>query len=147
MEKKFLRKSVLYGLLGSGALLSLYFLILTLLSGWELTKDQFRAYWYYITALAFGFGIQVSLYTYLRSLIKEQVQTGRVLAASGTASGAAMISCCAHYLTNILPVIASSGIAAFVGAYQVQFFWLGLVFNFLGIAYMLNKVVKFSKMP
>lgn len=137
-------KPILYGLLAFLALLSLYFLILTLVSGWELTKDQFSAYWYYIIPLALGFGIQFSLYTYLKMLIKKQAQTGRVLAVSGTASGAAMISCCAHYLTNILPILGTAGIVAFVGAYQVQFFWIGLFFNFLGILYIGRKLRQFA---
>lgn len=137
-------KAVIKGAFASLILLFLYFLILTLVSGWELTKDQFAAYWYYITSLALGFGIQFALYSYLRAMIKEQAQTGRVLAASGATSGAAMISCCTHYLTNILPILGTAGIITFITQYQVQFFWVGLFFNFLGILYIGRKLSQFS---
>lgn len=132
------------GFFASLILLSVYFLVLTLVSGRQFAWEQFMRYWYYIVSLAIGFGIQFGLYSYLK---KAASQNRSVVAASGTTSGTAMISCCTHYLTNIAPTLASSGIIAFIGAYQVQFFWLGLFFNFLGIAYMLDKVVKFSKMP
>ena len=120
------------------ALLTIYFLILTLVSGWSFAWDQFTQFWYYILLLASGFGVQVGLYSYLKN-------AGGVLATTGTTSTAAMISCCAHYLTNILPVLGVTGIIVFISQYQVQFFWLGLFFNLLGIFYMGNKVLKISK--
>ncbi|OGE25283.1 hypothetical protein A3C26_04025 [Candidatus Daviesbacteria bacterium RIFCSPHIGHO2_02_FULL_39_12] len=140
-----LEKSVLRGIAAFLAILSIYFLILTLVSGWQFTWEQFSRYWYYIISLSLGFGIQFSLYSYLRGIIKEQ-QAGQVLATTGTTSIAAMISCCTHYLTNILPILGVTGIITFVGQYQVQFFWIGLLFNFLGIIYIGNNVRIVSKL-
>ena len=57
---------------------------------------------------------------------------------------AAMISCCSHYLANILPIIGVAGFIASVSQYQVELFWFGLVSNALGVAYMTNKVITFS---
>lgn len=139
-----LRKSVIKGVVAFLILLVIYFFVLTLVSGWKFAWEQFTQFWYYVISLALGFGVQLSLYSYLKGIIKEQ-STGQVLAATGTTSTAAMISCCAHYLTNVLPILGVTGIITFIGQYQVQFFWIGLFFNFLGIFYMGNKVLRFSQ--
>lgn len=136
---RILKRSVLKGSLAFLTLLSVYFLTLTLVSGWKFTWEQFTQFWYYVMSLALGFGIQFSLYSYLKGVIKEQA-TGQVLATTGATSTGAMISCCAHYLTNILPILGVTGIITFIGQYQVQFFWTGLFFNLLGIFYIGNKL-------
>ena len=140
-----LGRSVFRGIIAFLTLLTVYFLVLTLVSGWKFTWEQFTQVWYYIISLAFGFGVQFSLYSYLKGIVKKQASTGQVLAASGATSTTAMISCCAHYLTNILPFLGVTGIITLIGQYQVQFFWVGLFFNFLGIAYMGNRIINFSK--
>jgi Cu+-exporting ATPase len=71
--------------------------------------------------------------------------SGKVVAVSGTTSTAAMISCCAHYLTNILPVVGAAGAIALVAQYQIELFWFGLACNVAGIIYMAIRVVKFSR--
>lgn len=144
-SQKNLRKSSLRGLLGSFALLIFYFVIVTSISGWDFVLDQFSRFWYFILALAFGFGIQVGLYTYLRSLIQGKNQSAKVLAVSGTTSGAAMISCCSHYLANILPILGITGVITIVSQYQVQLFWIGLAANLAGISYMTNRVFRYRK--
>lgn len=125
------------------SLLAVYFGVVSLISGWSFALEQFAAFWYFIVALALGFGIQVGLYTYLRQLVGLQgVSSGKVVAASGTTSTAAMISCCAHYLVNILPVLGITGFVTLVAQYQIQLFWLGLAFNLAGILYIAPKVIK-----
>jgi Cu+-exporting ATPase len=71
--------------------------------------------------------------------------SGKVVAVSGTTSTAAMISCCAHYLTNILPVVGAAGVVALVAQYQIELFWFGLACNAAGILYMTTRVVNFSR--
>lgn len=148
MEPNFCRKiipeSVLKGLLASFILLLFYFAIVTSISGWDFAQNQFSRFWYFIVSLAIGFGVQVGLYSYLKNSVHQNVST-KVLATSGTTSTAAMISCCSHYLVNILPILGITGVISFIGQYQFQFFWLGLAFNFAGITYMANKVYQFSK--
>lgn len=139
-----LKKAIVRGILAFLTLLSIYFLILTLISGWNFTLEQFSQFWYYIISLALGFGIQLSLYSYLRGVAQQQAPKGQ-LVATGTTSTAAMISCCAHYLTNILPILGVTGIITFISQYQIQFFWIGLAFNLLGIIYIGNKVLKVTE--
>ncbi len=135
----------MFGALAFLLLLGLYFGVLTAVSGWEFTVSQFAQFWYYILPLAAGFGIQIGLFVRLRDLVTHAKQTGTVVAASGTTSTAAMISCCAHYLANIAPVLGATGLVAFAAQFQVQLFWVGLLFSVAGIAYIGNKVINASR--
>ena len=137
------KSSVVKGLLSTIILLLIYFSVVTFVSGWAFAQGQFREFWYFVVALAMGFGIQVGLYSSLKNAIKQNTSP-RVLAVSGTTSTAAMISCCTHYLVNLLPIIGTAGIITFISSYQVQFFWVGLMSNFIGVLYMLNKVIKLT---
>lgn len=137
-------RSVLLGLLAMSALLSAYFSVLTAVSGWSFALSQFSEFWYFIVSLALGFGIQVGLFSYLGRAVRTHCASGSVLAVSGTTSTAAMISCCAHYVTNILPVIGAAGFITVVSQYQVEFFWVGLASNAAGIIYMASKVIRFA---
>jgi Cu+-exporting ATPase len=137
-----IKKSILYGLLASIIMLVIYFVVVGLISDWPFAKDQFAQYWYFVISLAIGFGIQISLYTHLKQLIANGQGSGKVLGVTGATSTAAMISCCAHYLTNILPILGTVGLVTFVAQYQTQFFWIGLIFNIAGIIFMINKIRK-----
>jgi len=132
---------LLKGLVGFFSILGFYFLIVSLLSGWEFAVSQFEANWYWLLALTVGFGVQVGLFSYLRARHRARVSAGTV-AAAGTASGAAMLSCCAHYLANVLPIIGISGISAFVGQYQTEIFGVGVLANLIGIGYLVRKIRK-----
>lgn len=133
------------GLLAATALLGIYFGALRLVSGWTFTLEQFGQYGGYVVALALGFGVQVALFLRLRAVVMRAKQAGTVLAASGTTSTAAMISCCAHYLVNVAPVLGATGLVAFAAQFQVQLFWVGLLFNLAGIAFVANRLVHAQK--
>ncbi len=136
--------SAIKGIVAAAILLAVYFAVLTLASGASFAGSQFAQGWYYIVSLATGFGIQIGLYSWLKAAI-HTAPNGKVLAVTGGTSTAAMISCCAHYLVNILPVLGVSAFASFVGVYQVQLFWVGIAFNLAGIAYMISRIVKFNQ--
>jgi len=138
-------KPILYGTLASSILLGVYFTILTLVSGWSFAQEQFASYWYFVISLALGFGIQIALYQYIKGLVHSGQGMGKVVGVSGTTSTAAMISCCAHYLVNLVPILGVTGIATFAAQYQVEFFWIGLAFNLFGIIFISNKIMKFKK--
>ena len=136
---------VLYGTLASTILLGVYFAVLTLVSGWSFAQNQFATYWYFIVSLALGFGIQIALYQYIKSLVHEGLGMGKIVSVSGTTSTAAMISCCAHYLVNLVPILGVTGLVAFAAQYQVKLFWFGLLSNGIGILYIANRIIKFKK--
>lgn len=131
------------GILSAMVLLGFYFGVLALVSGWEFTLLQFSEFWPYIVALALGFGTQVGLFTYLRRAV--HAGSGRVVAATGTTSGAAMIACCTHYLVNLLPALGATGLMTFVGQYQIELFWFALAANLVGILYIGRRVVAFTR--
>jgi Cu+-exporting ATPase len=132
-------------ILASGLLLGVYFGVLTLVSGWEFTLHQFATFWPFVVTLAAGFGIQAGLYVYLRRITRHGDATGKVAAVSGGTSTAAMISCCTHYLANVVPMLGATGVVALVGQYQVQLFWVGLTFNLAGVLYISSKVLQASR--
>ena len=143
IDSKIIFRSVLNGAVATLILIAIYFITVILVSGWIFTKIQFSQYWFFIVALAIGFGIQISLYSYLRSMIKDTSR--KTVATTGATSTIAMISCCTHYIVNVLPVLGAVGIVTVISQYQIQFFWVGLVFNLIGIIYMSNKVYRFQK--
>ena len=133
---------------GAGAfvlLLAIYFAIVGLISGMDFALGEFAKFWYFMLALALGFGIQVGLYTYLRNLVARHGVSARVVAISGTTSSAAMVSCCAHYLANIVPLLGVAGFLTIVAEYQIELFWVGLAFNVAGIIYVSSRVIKAAR--
>lgn len=137
-------RAAVIGLQAVVAMLGFYFVVLALVSGWEFTFQQFDQYWPFIVALAAGFGVQVGLFVYLRRAIHNPA-SGRVVATTGATSGATMVSCCTHYLTNLAPALGATGLVTFVGQYQTQLFWFGIAANLAGIAYIGSRVVSFTK--
>ncbi len=145
MKSNDLVKAMLWGMLAFAILLGVYFVVLTLVSGWEFARTQFTAFWYFILALAAGFGIQIGLYSHLKRVARHANASGKILSVSGATSTGAMISCCTHYLTNVLPVLGATGVVALVAQYQVELFWVGLAFNLAGVYYVGRKVIEASR--
>ena len=131
------------GILASLGLLAIYFFLVSLISGTSFAQEQFAKYWYFILTLAAGFGIQVALFTRLKQVIKG-AHAG-VVAVSGATSTFAMVSCCSHYLVNILPIIGTVGVLTVISQYQIELFWVGLIANLFGILYLTSKLRKISK--
>ncbi len=145
MDKRAIFSSIIKGVGATLILISAYFIMVSLISGFVFAESQFAQFWYYLVSLAVGFGIQIGLYSYLKASVHAKDPSGRVLAVTGTTSTGAMISCCAHYLVNILPVLGVSAFASFVGDYQVQLFWIGTAFNLAGIVFILSRILKFKQ--
>lgn len=137
-------KPISYGLLASIALFSVYFLTVSAISGQNFVTEQLKQYWYFIAALSLGFGVQIALYVYLRALVKERSMSAGAVAVSGTTSIIAMVSCCAHYLVNILPIIGITGAVVIISQFQIELFWLSLVFSLIGIVYIGRNIAKFK---
>ncbi len=140
-----IKKPITYGILASAILLGVYFFVLTLVSGWNYALEQFAQFWYFIVSLAVGFGIQIALYQYLKNLVHSGQGMSKVVGVSGTTSTVAMISCCAHYLVNIIPIIGAAGAVTIIAQYQTEIFWVGLSFNLFGIAFIGRRIIKIKK--
>ena len=141
-----MRKEVFNGLIGFFGLLIFYFLVMTISSAsLSATVLQFKQLWYWMITLSLGFGVQVSLFTRLKNIIKHSPvtdQAGAVTATSTGTSSASMIACCAHHLSEVLPIIGLSGFAIFLTKYQIPIIVFGIMMNLLGILYMLRQIKK-----
>lgn len=134
------RVPVASGLASGSLLLAVYFSALALVSGWEFTLAEFARYWPFIVTLALGFGVQVALFVRLRRLVAATQASGTVIAASGTSSTAAMVSCCAHYLANVTPFLGTTGLVALAAQFQVELLWIGLLFSAAGVAFVWSRL-------
>ncbi len=130
------------GLIAFVSLIAFYFLVMGLFNPLKLAWLQFKEMWYWILFLALGFGIQIGLFTFIREYHKNKMAT-KTVAASGTMSTGSMIACCAHHLSEVLPIIGLSALAIFLDRYQIPFILLGVFSNLVGILIML-RIIKNS---
>lgn len=115
---------------------------MTLLSGWQAAVEQFQALWYLMVPLAVGFGIQVSLYTKLSVAIKTKAQAS--MKASGVTSAGAMLACCVHHLTDVVPFLGLAGLSIFLTRYQTPILTFGIGMNIIGILVMFRHLKKLT---
>lgn len=141
-----MKKEIKNGIIAAVSLILFYFLVMTISSAsLSATISQFKQLWYWMIALSLGFGTQVGLFTYLKRLIKDSRtinNASAVTAASTGTSSASMIACCAHHLSEVLPIIGLSGFAIFLTRYQIPIIVFGIAMNLLGILYMLFQIKK-----
>lgn len=137
------KKAIVFGLLGGGAL-TLFYLAVSWLAMPTVGAiwDNISQFWYLMVILIAGFGIQVGLSVYIKDC-----QRGEKLIAgtSGAMSAGAMLACCVHHLTDVLPILGASGLAVFLVQYQKPLLILGVAINLLGLAYMLKSYSQVKK--
>ena len=128
-------------LLGSVFIASFYIGILTWAQGWDYASSQFVRDRWYVVPIIVGFGVQAALYTILRFRlfipITSTGHAGSIMGASGGTSATAMVACCIHHVTDVLPILGLSAAASFLTRYQRPFMLVGLVMNLIGIIAML----------
>ena len=59
------------------------------------------------------------------------------MGAGGTTSTVAMVACCVHHVTDVLPILGLTAAATFLAKYQTAFMWVGLGTTLIGIVVML----------
>lgn len=128
------------GITATLGLIALYGITMTILNGWNATVEQFRALWYLMLPLTIGFGIQVGLYTKLKVALRSK----SMMATSATTSSVAMLACCAHHATDVLPIVGLTGASIFLVQYQKPILLASLGINATGIAVMLKALKKMN---
>jgi hypothetical protein len=134
------------GLAGILFLSGLYF---GLVSWAESSQHAVQLFWderWIIIPIILGFGVQVALYTILKKrLFIPIVSTGSsgpmtpatgMMGAGGTTSTVAMVACCAHHVTDVLPILGLTAAATFLAEYQTVFMLVGLGTTLIGIIVM-----------
>ena len=128
-------------LLGSSLIAAIYFGILTWAQGWDSALDIFVPNRWYVIPIWISFGIQAALYSILRFRLfiptTSTANTGAVMGTSGGTSVTAMVACCLHHVTEVLPVLGLSAAATFLTRYQRPFMLVGLGMNLVGVLVML----------
>lgn len=132
------RRPILFGLLAALGLLSLYLGAITVAQGWDHALQLLAEDRWFVGAIAIGFGTQVGLFTRLRWGHSRAAARG-VAASTGT-STAAMLACCAHHLSDALPILGVSGATIFLELYKMPLLWLGIAMNLVGIVYLLRRL-------
>lgn len=144
-KKSLVKKSLMFGALGFCSLIIFYFLILTVANSFEHAVYQFWSMWYWIVILSLGFGAQAGLYVHTKGFSKIYAtdgSTGGAMAVSGGASTVSMVACCAHHVTDFLPLLGLSFAAVFLVKYQLLFIVFGVISNLFGITMMLRTIQK-----
>lgn len=131
-------RPLLFGAVASLGVLAFYVGVLTLAQGWSHALQQFAEDRWFVGIIATGFGTQMGLFTFLRGL-QARLATGGIAASTGT-SATAMLACCAHHVTDVLPVLGLSSAAIFLNLYKTPLLWLGIVMNLVGVLYLLRQV-------
>lgn len=145
MNKRYtILRSLFIGLVSSTGLLLMYFIIAGLLQSWEHATELLKNDYVFVIPISAGFGIQLGLYSYIRS-IKKMLASGKisVLAASGTGtSSVSMLACCIHHLGDVMPLIGLSGASLFFEQYRYPIMAVGIAINTLAVVSMLTIINK-----
>ena len=142
-----MKRIILVGLAAGLLLLAFYFGILTLSQGVEHAIQQSAKLWYWLLALAAGFGVQAGLFDFIRRSLRNRRAATASVATSGGVSAGSMAACCAHHLSDVLPLLGLSGLAAFLVNYQLFFIILGVMANVVGVTIMLETIQRHGLCP
>ena len=148
-RQKIILHNIFVGMASSTGLLLLYFVLIGLLQSWSHAAELLRKDYLFVGAISIGFGIQLGMYSYVRS-VKKMVGSGKIsaLATSGTGtSSVSMLACCLHHLGDLLPLIGVSGITLFFEQYRYPIMWLGIGINILTISLMFRLINKNKLWP
>jgi hypothetical protein len=125
--------------LGSSLIAAVYFGILIWAQGRESALSIFLSNRWYVIPIWITFGVQAALFSILRlRLFVPTAGSGAVMGTSGGTSVTAMVACCLHHATDVLPILGLSAAATFLTRYQRPFLLLGLGMNIFGIIFMLT---------
>ncbi len=129
------------GVAGSIFLMAVYFGIVSLAESPQHALDLFWEDRLIVIPLLLGFGVQMALYTILKKRLFVPVASagpsGALTGAGGATSTAAMVACCAHHVTDVLPILGLTAAATFLAQYPTLFMLVGLGTTIFGIIVML----------
>lgn len=133
-------------IMGAGFLTFLYFGIVSLAEGPQHALGLFGEDRWFVLPIILGFGLQSALYIILKKQlfipVTQTAHSGAMTGVSGSVSTTAMVACCIHHLTDVLPILGLTAAAAFLAEYRTVFMVIGLGMTFLGIGVMLTILFK-----
>jgi len=138
------------GLLGTTFLSVVYFGIVTWAESFTHALELFWEDRWWVIPILVGFGVQAALFSVLK--LRLYVPVSRVgsrkadihlgahqvgMSAGGTTSTVAMVACCAHHVTDVLPILGLTAAATFLAEFKIAFMAIGLSTTLGGISHML----------
>jgi hypothetical protein len=134
------------GVAGAGLLTLLYFGIVSWAESPQHAVDLFWDDRWVVLPIILGFGVQSALYIILKKGLFVPVThagpSGVLTGAGGGMSTAAMVACCAHHVTDVLPILGLTAAATFLTEYRIAFMLVGLGTTILGIVFMTTILYK-----
>jgi hypothetical protein len=139
------------GLLGALLLTGLYFGIVSWAESPRHAADFFWQDRWIVAPIILGFGVQVGLYTILKKRLfidpgyttsVQPAPSALITGAGGGTSTIAMVACCAHHVSDVLPILGLTAAAAFLAQYRTAFMLVGLGTTIVGISVMLFILVQ-----
>lgn len=137
---------IAFGFVGMLALTGIYFGIVSLAESPAHALELFLEDRWIVFPIILGFGIQVTLYVILKKRLFIPVAdvgpSGALTGAGGGVSATAMVACCAHHVTDVLPLVGLTAAATFLAEYRLAFMLTGLGTTILGILVMLTILIR-----
>jgi hypothetical protein len=125
------------GLAGSLGLSVIYLGIVSIAESPQHALDLFWQDRWIVLPILLGFGVQTALYTIIKKRLFFPVEytgpSGKLVGAGGATSTLAMVACCAHHVTDALPILGLTAAASFLAQYRTAFLVIGLGTTLLGI--------------
>jgi hypothetical protein len=119
----------------------LYLGLVSWAEGFQHAVDLFWEDRWIVIPIILGFGVQMALYVILKKRLFVPVSHtgpgGTLAGASGGMSTTAMAACCAHHVTDVLPILGLMAAATFLAEYRIAFMLVGLGMTLVGIGVIL----------
>lgn len=148
LHRRLRLRAAVWGGAGVILLVLVYVGVLVAANSVEHAVTDFGRLWHWMVPIILGFGLQLGLFAYARGAASRRNTTSaRGVVGSGGTSTLSMVACCAHHLTDVLPLIGLAGAAVFLTAYQSIFLLLGLLSNVVGIVYLLGVLRRHGLFP
>jgi len=131
--------SIFIGIVSMVGLFLFYVLTMKVLAGsWDAVWWQWRQLWYLMLPLIAGFGIQVGLFHYIKSL--KRGVSAKMMTANSATSTVGMIACCAHHAVDLAPILGLTTLTLWLTVYQKPLLAIGIISNLIGIFYMAKRL-------
>lgn len=135
----------LAALIAASGLLAFYLGLVAWAQGWEHAWSLLREDLWFVAPITAGFAVQVGLFVYLRGLHAASTTGAAVTTGSAGTSGGAMLACCAHHLTDVLPFLGISGAAIFLNEIKTPLALIGLGMNAFGVGFLTLRIRRFRR--
>ena len=142
------RRASLGGALAGLALVAVYVAVLVAANSLQHAASELTRLWFWLVPLVLGFATQIALFIYARgATVGRSGLPARGVVGSGLANTVSMLACCAHHLTDVLPLIGLTSAAFFLASYQRVFLVLGVTSNLVGLTYFMGLMKRHRLFP